>query len=225
VVRSRAVQRAAWLVPDGIEDDAASFLEPAACVLRGVDKAELPSVDGCAAVLGAGGMGLLHLLVLRAFSPHIEVVVSDPLSERRDLARSLGAAASCDAVQLGETALDVSEGVGVDAVFDTVGGSGPLREAVAVTRPGGTVVLFAHAAEGEPAGFELNPFFKGERRLVATYSGSLDEQRRVADRLFDGRLDPRPLVSHRLPLSKISEGVAMARERTALKIILEPDKE
>jgi L-iditol 2-dehydrogenase len=225
VVRSRAVERAARLVPEGIEDDAASFLEPAACVLRGVDKAEFPSVDGCAVVLGAGSMGLLHLQVLRAFCPHIDVVVSDPLPERRDLAQSLGAAASCDPERLGEVALDASMGVGVDAVFDTVGGSGPLEEAVAATRLGGTVVLFAHAAEGEPAGFELNPFFKGERRLVATYSGSLDEQQRIADCLFDGRLDPLPLVSHRLPLSRISDGVAMARERTALKIMLEPDEE
>jgi hypothetical protein len=34
---------------------------------------------------------------------------------------------------------------------------------------------------------------------------------------------PRPLVTHGLPLSSIADAVIMARERTALKILLEPD--
>ena len=44
---------------------------------------------------------------------------------------------------------------------------------------GGTAVLFAHARPGEASDFPLNPFFKGERRVVATYSGSLEEQNEV----------------------------------------------
>jgi L-iditol 2-dehydrogenase len=223
LVRSRAVERALWLVPDDIDDSAATFLEPAACVLRGAEKAGLPESDGCAVVLGAGSMGLLHLLVLKAFLPELRVVVSDPLSDRRALAESLGAAAVCLPADLRDVVSVQSTGLNADAVFDTVGGSQALREGLAVVRQGGTVVLFAHAAEGEPAGFELNPFFKGERRVVSTYSSGLGEQRRIAQRLFDGCLDPRSLVSHRLPLTRIADGVAMARERAALKVLMEPD--
>ncbi len=223
LVRQRAVRHALWRVPDGIEDSAASFLEPAACVLRGVDKAALPAEAGWVAVLGAGSMGLLHLLVLRAFRPGISVLASDPIDARLTMARALGAAGTCAPDRLESVARELTEGTGVDAAFDTVGGSGRLRDALAVIRHGGSVVLFAHAAEGEPASFELNPFFKGEGRLVATYSGALGEQQRIAECLFDGRLDPRPLVSHRLPLARISDGIAMVRRRGALKILLEPD--
>jgi L-iditol 2-dehydrogenase len=223
LVRRRAVERAMWAVPDGLADATATFLEPAACVLRGIDRAELAAPDGCAVVIGAGSMGLLHLLVLRAFHPELRVVVSDPIEARRELAVSLGAAVACAPDGLADAAAEQSSGLGADAVFDTVGGSGPLVDALRATRLGGTVVLFAHAAEAETAGFELNPFFKGERRVLGTYSGSVGEQRRIAEKLFEGVVDPTPLVSHRLPLSRFDEAVSLAVERRALKIMLEPD--
>ena len=39
-----------------------------------------------------------------------------------------------------------------------------------------------------------------------------------------GRLDPSPLVTHRLPLSHFAEAVELARERRALKVLLFPDR-
>ena len=110
-------------------------------------------------------------------------------------------------------------------MFDTVGGAERAAAALALARPGGTVVLFAHAEGrgGERAGFELNALFKSERRLLGTYSSGLAEQREAYRLLVAGRLDPSPLVSHRLPLSRLAEGVALAGERRALKVLLLPE--
>lgn len=223
LVRPRAVERAARRLPDRVAAETAVFLEPAACVLRGIERAALPAGAGAAAVLGAGSMGLLHLLVLAAVRPELRVVVSDPLPERRRLALELGAAAACPPDELAEAVAGASAALGADAVFDTVGGAAPLSQALESLRPGGTAVLFAHAADGEPAGFPLNPFFKSEKRVVGTYSGGVAEQARVAELLFAGRLDPSPLVSHRLPLGRFEEAVALARSRDALKILLVPE--
>ncbi len=223
VVRARAVEHATYAVPDHVADHEAVFLEPTACVLRGVEKAGI-GTEGCAVVLGAGSMGLLHLLTLLAVRPGLRVVVADPVPERRGLAASLGAAVVSEPrfASLAEAVDEQSGGLGADAVFDTVGGSGPLEQAVSLTRPGGAVVLFAHAGAGDVAGFELNPFFKGERRLLATYSGGRQEQTAAAELLFAGRLDPAPLVTHRLPLSRFAEAVALSRQHRALKVLLVP---
>ena len=218
----RVVSEAARIIPDHVSDESAAFLEPAACVLRGIDKAEIRDPKGCAVVIGGGSMGLLHLVVLRAVHPELSVIVTDPIEERRVLAERLGATSSCPPDQLETTAKAVTGNLGADAVFDTVGGSGILVSAMVVLRAGGTVVLFAHALEGETAGFEINPFFKNERRVVATYSGSLDEQDRVANLIFSGRLDPRPLVTHRIPLDRAQDAVDLARSRQALKILIGP---
>lgn len=221
---ARAVEKAARPVPDTISDEAATFLEPAACVLRGIDKAEIADPGGCAVIIGGGSMGLLHLLVLHAALPDLSVVVVEPMAERRKLAVVLGASRSCNPENTAAAVDEVSGGLGADAAFDTVGGSTILKSALSVVRPGGTVVLFAHAAEGETAGFELNPLFKNEQRVVATYSGSLDEQDRIAEWLFQGRLDPEPLVTHSVPLDRASEAVALARDRRALKIMITPSE-
>jgi L-iditol 2-dehydrogenase len=220
LVRERAVRLATFGIPGHLSDETAVFLEPAACVLRGIRHARLveiasPMDPPLVTVLGAGSMGLLHLLVLKALLPAVRVAVVDPLAERRALALRLGAAS---AGAPGEAGAE-----GADVVFDTVGGAVALEAALALCREGGTTVLFAHAGEHDQAGFDLNAFFKSERKLLATYSGSLREQNEIWRLLVTHRLDPSPLVTHRLPLSRFAEAVELARTRRALKVLLVPD--
>ncbi|MFL6199394.1 MAG: zinc-binding dehydrogenase [Thermoanaerobaculia bacterium] len=231
LVRERAVRLAAFGLPPHVPDEAAVFLEPAACVLRGILQSRLaempaaPMPGSTAAVVGGGSMGLLHLLVLKAVRPGLRVAVSDPLEERLELARELGAEAAVPPGYARDAVDALSGGFGADVVFDTAGGAEALAAALGVVRPGGTVVLFAHAAENERAGFDLNAFFKSEGKLIATYSSSLAEQREVHRLMAGRRLDPSPLVTHRLPLSRFEEAVDLARELRALKILLTPDDE
>ncbi len=224
LVRARAVEHAARKLPDGLSDESAVFMEPAACVLRGIDRSGLGE-DGSALVLGAGSMGLLHLLVLRAAFPGIGVVMVDPDGERLRLAEKLGAAKTAAPGQAALEAIRaLSHGIGADAVFDTVGGEPALEAGVALTRPGGTLVLFAHAPAEERSALDLNALFKSERRIVATYSGALDEQRRVFEMLCSGLLDPLPLVTHKMPLDDFEEGVALVVGRKALKVLFTPSR-
>ncbi len=222
LVKARATAVAARKLPNALEDEVAVFMEPAACVLRGVRQA---AVDPHATVVvqGGGSMGLLHLLVLRAVHPELRTLVIDPIEERRRLAQELGAdAATCPGEDARQALMDMSDGRGADAVFDTVGGAARLDSALALTRFAGTVVLFAHAPAGERAAFELNALFKHERRLLGSYSGGLEEQAQVFAMMVDGVLDPSPLVSHRLSLEEFATGVEMARHHEALKILFTP---
>ncbi len=224
LIRERAVSHAAHKLPDSLSDDAAVFMEPAACVLRGIDRSGLRP-EGRAVVLGCGSMGLLHLLVLRAAFPDMPVIMVDPDDARQRFAAKLGATA---AVPPGEAASaaanDVSHGAGVDAVFDTVGGEQTLAAGIALTRPGGTLVLFAHAPADRRSAVDLNAIFKTERRIIATYSGALDEQRRVFDLLCSGALDPSPLVTHQMPLDDFEAGVALVVRQEALKVLFTPSR-
>ena len=224
LIRARATEFAARKVPDAISDEKAVFVEPAACVLRGIQRSGIE--DGAAAVvLGAGSMGLLHLLVLRALFPNLAVVIVDPDEARLTLAGELGAAGALAPGQAVETFIaKITGGIGVDAVFDTVGGERTLRAGLEFSRAGGSVVVFAHAPEGTAAGFDLNAFFKSERRVIATYSGALKEQAAIFDLIVSGALDPSPLVTHTLPLDDFDRGVALVVERKALKVLFTPSR-
>lgn len=224
LIGARAVRQAARKVPDHLSDETAVFVEPAACVLRSIDRSGLGE-EGVAVVLGAGSMGLLHLLVIRATRPAAEVVMVDGDSARLAIARRLGATATA---LPGKAARDctmaASNELGADAVFDTVGGSGTLAAGIGLARLGGTVVLFAHAPEGALAGFDLNALFKSERRIVATYSGALKEQSAIFALMLSGALDPSPIVTHSMPLDDFATGVKLVTARKALKVLFTPSR-
>lgn len=247
-VGERAVREALYRFPDDTSSESAVFLEPAACVIRGIRRSNvLGNVEGSGspartgpglrsaspgqaggptptvAILGAGAMGLLHLFVLKAEDPSIRVIASDPIAERRSLAESLGADRATEPGEETRDAVEeLSGGTGADAAFDTVGGSALLETSLALLRGGGTVVLFAHAGRDERSSFDLNALFKNEKNIVSTYSSSLRDQREAFDLIASGRLDPSPLVSHRVPLDRIDEAIALAENREAMKILIVP---
>ena len=176
-------------------------------------------------------MGLLHLLVLRAWRPDLHVVVCDRLAPRRELAEQLGAHSTfhpivSDADASGaRAAIDAqTNGLGADVVFDTVGGRQVLRGALGLLRAGGSAVLFAHAPQGDGADFDLNELFKHERLVRGTYSGGRSEQREVFELIASGRLDASSLVSHTLPLSQFADGVDLTRRHAALKVLFVADE-
>jgi len=224
LVRHRATEHAARCLPDHLTDDVAVFMEPAACVLRGINRANIDR-NGAAIVLGSGSMGLLHLLVLRAVFPGVAVTVVDPVPERLATAENLGASETIGpGAQALEAVLTSTNGIGADAVFDTVGGSDTLEDGLNLTRPGGSVVLFAHATEGAQARCNLNQVFKLERRIVGTYSAALKEQAEIFALISSGDLDPSPLVTHKLPLDDFEHGVSLVRKRDALKVLFTPSR-
>jgi len=168
-------------------------------------------------------MGLLHLLVLRAVFPGVAVTVVDPVPERLATAEKLGASQTIGpGAQALEAVLASTNGIGADAVFDTVGGSDTLEDGLNLTRRGGSVVLFAHAPEEAQAKCSLNLVFKFERRILGTYSAALKEQAEIFELISSGDLNPSPLVTHKLPLDDFELGVSLVRKHHALKILFTP---
>ena len=227
LVRPRAVAQAVKRLPDGLSDEAAVFMEPAGCVLRGIRRSGLTADlnNPSAVVMGAGSMGLLHLLVLGAVFPDIPVTVIAPVAERRAMAEKLGAALTAEPGKAAlESVMKFTGGTGVDAAFDTVGGSQTLDAGLQLTRQGGSVVLFAHAPGDEAAKVDLNSVFKYERRIVGTYSASVEDQAEIFELLSSGDLDPSPLVTHTMALDDFETGVSLARNHQALKVLFTPSR-
>ncbi len=210
----RAVERTVRRVGDTLAVEAAVFVEPAACVLRGINRAELSDTDPLAVVIGAGSMGLLHLFMLRALYPGIRVVVVELDPGRRATALELGAQAV--------VAPGAEAEIDADAAFDTAGGQAALDTALAAIRPGGRVVVFAHAPAEGRVEIDLNTLFRSEQMIVGAYSGSAAEQERVLELLRSGALRPQALVTHRLPFERAGEAVELCRRREALKILFYP---
>ena len=166
-------------------------------------------------------MGLLHLLVIRAMAPGAQVIVSEPDPWRRQKASDLGASAVVEPADLSGAVAAISGKEGVDAIFDTVGLPSLLEPSVSLLREGGSLVLFAHFSGDAPGPFHQQ-LFHHERRVLGTYSGSLDEQGRIFDLLTSGALQPQTLVTHHVPLQQYERALELSRDPQALKILLVP---
>jgi L-iditol 2-dehydrogenase len=213
------VRHAAFRVPDHLTDEDASFVEPLACCLRAVDRARVEPGD-TAVVVGLGSIGCLFTQLLTRAGAM--VVGCDPLQERTALAReAYGAQAAGDADTAATTARELSEGRGADHVIVTGGGADVLPWAAAVTRDGGSIHYFA-GGPGAALPLPLATLYHRELTLTTTYSSSPATLARAFWLLAAGKVEVGRLITHRLPLERLAEGVELMRRRQALKVYVTP---
>jgi L-iditol 2-dehydrogenase len=212
------VRHATFRIPDHLTDPEASFVEPLACCLRAVDRARVELGD-TAVVVGLGSIGGLFVQLLRRAGA--AVVGADPLPARAVLARELGAGIASDPAAAAAAARDLSEGRGADHVVITGGGAEVLPWAAGVVRDGGILHYFA-GGPGEVLPLPLGTLYHRELTVTSTYSSSPATLARAFWLLAAGKVDVSRLITHRLPLERLAEGVELMRRREALKVYVTP---
>jgi L-iditol 2-dehydrogenase len=212
------VRHATFKVPPHVSDEAASFVEPLACVLRAVRRARVERGD-TAVVIGLGSIGCLFVQALRREGAR--VVGVDLIPDRAMLAKRLLAetAGAPDAAL--PMVRELSEGRGADHVVITGGGAGVLPWAAAALRDGGSIHYFAGGG-GDVLPMPLETLYKRELTLTTTYSSSPRDLQTAFELVTNGVIDTQPLVSHRLPLDRLDDGVALMRTQAAIKVFVTP---
>jgi len=223
-------------VPEAFSDDAAVMVEPAACAVHAALRAKVPG-GGLVAVLGAGTLGLCVVAALRRFALPGTVIVGAKHPDQQAEARRLGADVAVApaevrrAVRRAARCLTVGERLsgGADVVLDCVGNAASIHEALAITRPGGRVVLVGMPG---PARLDLAPLWQREIELVGAYAYGTEElpdgrAARTFDLAFElaAAAELGRLVSARYPLERYREAIehaATAGSRGAVKIVFEP---
>jgi L-iditol 2-dehydrogenase len=125
VVPARIAERNLLPVPDGLAPEVAAMIEPLACCLRGIERAEVEAGQ-TVAVLGPGPIGLMLCAAARDAGANVVSVGGRP--QRRELAKEFGAVPG--------------DGAGADVVIEAVGNADAWQDALQLVRPGGTVVFF-----------------------------------------------------------------------------------
>ncbi len=166
-------------IPDTLPDEAAVVVEPFAVALHAVLRAKLPAGAPTVAVIGAGTMGLLTVLALRALHPDAHVIVGAKYRHQQEFARRFGAdlvvepAGLRRAVRRAVGCRMIGDDLagGAEVTIDSLGNSASIREAIGLTRPRGRVVLL-----GMPATVrvELTSLWHRETELVGTYCCATD---------------------------------------------------
>lgn len=219
------VRRGVEKIPDGVSFDRACFVEPVNTCLKAVIQCD-PQPGDCVIVMGQGPIGLLFTSLVRRRGA--DVVVTDTIARRRDLAVQFGAAEAWDprSTDVVANVKARSGGRGADLVIVATSAPGLIEQAVRSSRPGSRILLFSQTSDKERIEVSGADICVGERMIFGSYSASVDLQKESADLVFSGALPVEDLISHRVPLNQISAGFDLARhpDEVSLKIIVQPQR-
>jgi L-iditol 2-dehydrogenase len=194
------------LVLDRLDTERATFVEPLACVLRAFARAGLRAGDSLL-VVGTGTSGLLAVAAAHALA--VEAVwAREPRAERLELALGLGAE------RHGNELVDV-------AIVCTTKPDA-IAAGFAAVAPGGTLCLYAPPDPGQGLGLDGHALYVGEIDVCASYSAGPRDMEQALRLIASGRVDPAPLVTHRLPLEGTGAALELARRGEAVKALVLP---
>jgi threonine dehydrogenase-like Zn-dependent dehydrogenase len=209
-------------IPDEVDDERALFVGDV--LTTGLYGASLAAVspEETAAVVGLGPVGYCTVQALFALGARTVFGIDvDPA--RRALAEAAGAI-PVDAVRVNPQMVlaRATQDRGADAVIEAVGSSPAYETSVDVVRRGGRVVVVGMYA-GEVTELQLGVYWA--RALSVRFAGLCPTHaywQRTMALLAAGRLDPSPIVSHRLSLEEAAEGYELFDRRLATKVLLAP---
>jgi L-iditol 2-dehydrogenase len=219
------VERGVLKIPDGVPFELAALVEPFNTVHKAVVQCD-PRPEDFVAILGQGPIGLMFTMLVKRSGAR--VAVSDAIPERLRLAGKCGADFAWDArsVDIAAEARRLTEGRGADLVIVAASVPGIVAQALACSRPGARILLFAQTSAAERIEATGADLVVGERTLMGCYSASIDLQEESANLVFSRELPLDILISHCLPLVKIRSGFDLALHPgpNSLKIIVQPQR-
>jgi threonine dehydrogenase-like Zn-dependent dehydrogenase len=208
-------------VPEGLEDERAMFVGDA--LTTGVYAAGLAQIrpDDTVAVVGAGPVGFFCAQAARLETETVLAIDLDPA--RLAIAKREGSIPIDASTSNAQTAVfEHTQGRGADVVIEAVGTPAAFERSLDVVRRGGTVVVMG-VFTSELVQAQIGVWWI--RALQVRFAGTTPIHAwwdRAMAEVLAGRLDPRPIVSHRLSMEEAPKGYELFETRQATKVLLRP---
>jgi S-(hydroxymethyl)glutathione dehydrogenase / alcohol dehydrogenase len=174
-------------------------------------------------VFGCGGVGISAVQGAKVAGA-AEIVAVDTVPHKLEDAKHFGATHGVAPDGLAAVQAEITQGEGFDYAFECIGIAPTFRAAWDATRRGGTTVIVG--AGRADAVLELNGFelFFAEKRLLGSYYGGANvrtEFHRIIRLWRAGRIDLEGMVSRRLGLEEINDGLTALQKGEVLRQVVD----
>jgi L-iditol 2-dehydrogenase len=219
-VPQRIVERNAFHKPADVSYTEAAFLEPLSCVMHSL-AALAPQAGSTVAILGNGGFGILHAMLLRR--RNVEAILFGRSPERLELARALGLnSVDTRDMPIREAILERTDGRGADGVIECTGSQQMWEEAPTLVRRGGIVSFFAGLPADARVTFSAARLHYDEVRLVAPFHFTPADVRAAFELIAEHALPLQHLVSRSYRLGEIAAAFRELDGGASVKALIEP---
>ena len=208
--------------PENVSFEEAALTEPASSPLHAVERCGIRLGD-FVVIIGCGVTGFFTMQYV--LSKGAEVLITDPAEFKLKIAEELGATYTLnpEKVNLEERVKALTGGMGAGCVIEAVGISETLASTVSLVKRGGTIMLIGYSEkESEP--FDLSTVTLAELTVLGSLAYCNDFPA-VLKLMSMGKVKIKPIISHRLPLERVEEGIQMMKreEEGLLKIVISYD--
>lgn len=211
-----------YRLPDELSFEHAALIETVSIAVHAVNRTPIKLGDS-AMVVGSGMIGLLTIQALRLAGCSMVVAV-DLDASRLATAESLGAthALNVDEVDVVEEVRRWTDGRGVDAALEAVGGTASLQSAIHCTRKGGALTMIGNLSP--QVELPLQAIVTRELTLYGSCASN-GEYPACIELLRAGAIRVEPLITATAPLEAGPRWFERlyAGESGAMKVVLQPN--
>jgi 2-desacetyl-2-hydroxyethyl bacteriochlorophyllide A dehydrogenase len=205
-------------LPDDLPLDVGAFLEPLAVAVHTFDVAHVKTGDSVI-ITGGGSIGLLALqLAIR--SGAAKVLVSEPIAEKRKLAKKLGADVVVDPFNenLVDAANKLTDGRGFNVCIEESGDPDVAKQLILLAARCGTILWAATYPMGLGVEVPIDYMFSRELSIRSVFLAPYSFTRAVQ---MLPKLDLKPLITV-YPLKEAVKAFADYKKGKGVKILLQP---
>lgn len=206
-----------------ISFDVAAMAEPLACVLHGIDLAKIQSGQ-TVVVIGGGAIGLLMVQVAK-LSGASTVILSEPISMRRELGASLGANFVIDPVKedIQDKMVEFTGKEHADIVIECVGKKDAAKQALDIAGFGATILFFSVPSVDATIDLSLFDIFNKELKIIGSKINP-DTHQRAINLINSGKLEIGELITHTFGLEQLEDAIDKQMDSDSIKVIVRPQE-
>jgi len=221
-VPERIVRQNTHVIPDNVAFREAALLEPLACVVHGIETANIQYGDRVA-IMGAGPIGLMHLQLAKRKGCGL-TIVTDLSDSRLKVAKELGADVTINAGKEDqvERVRELAERRGADVVIEAVGLPETWEKAVAMTRKAGITLLFGGCKPGTTMALDTQHVHYGELTILGAFHHAPIDVERALTLIAAGAINVGKLITHEMDLKNVEAALNMMAEGNAVKVAIKP---
>ncbi|MEF8848526.1 MAG: alcohol dehydrogenase catalytic domain-containing protein [Candidatus Thermoplasmatota archaeon] len=224
-VPSINVDRGVFVLPENMSYDQGTFIEPLACVIRGIRTAGFSSPSSVL-IIGCGVAGLLHVKLLKALGA-TNVIALDINEYRLKKAKETGAdfVFNAKSENLVEKIKSCNDGGLADFVSICAGVKDAVLNGLKMVRPGGKILFFAPTSPDVTVDFPLFEMWNKQISFFSTYAGAPVDIKESIEYISSRVISVDDLITHRLPMDKAPEGFKIVSQaEDSVKVIIHPQK-
>ena len=210
-------------VPKDVPFDIACQTEPFACALYSLETCNVKAGTHIA-IIGAGPMGLTHLILAKHLGA-TEILVVDQIDERLAAAKKLGATQTLSHLDEA-TAPDFlkgANGIGFDAVIVTVGDADVIETSVHLARKQGWINIFGGSPPGSIVSLDPNLIHYNELFVTGTQNAPVDHYRRALELVNQLQDEINTMVTHQFTIQNAIEAFTARTRLDGLKAVINFD--